>query len=133
MKQSIAYGSRPIRGQEWTADPNEDLPYKRKPKYNTTKKACNAFYDQLTRKDRYTQILGALTEGLSIEDLTKMVLLSKITSGEVNILQFPVLVEPFMIILWYVARQAGVNPIIYDKQNSDLTEDEIKTYMKGGK
>lgn len=133
MNSQLAYGSMPIRGQELAATPGEYRAYKEKPKYNNVKKACEAFYKEVTEEGTYPNLMKSIRQGLSLEDIVKLVLIMKISKGDVAIIQFPVLVEPYMIILWYVSRLAGVEPVIYDTQNSTLTEEEINLFMTGGK
>ena len=133
MNNYLAYGRNPIRGAEWTADPDEYRAYKDKPKFNSIKKATENFYKKIRSKEVYPKLLDAIRNGLALEDAVKMILVMEISRGDVAILQFSLLVEPYLIMLWYISREVGINPIIFDTMNSELTQEEIQLFMTGSK
>ena len=120
-----------VFGAELGKTDENNKPYMGKIKYDSIPKFLQGFYQELLDTKKYANLLKALGNGLPIEDATKIILIVKMGRGEVNFMLFPLYVEPMMIILYYFATKANITPVIYDSQNDELTQEEIKLFMTG--
>lgn len=133
LLNTLATAKPLVFGSELMKEGEGNKLYRAKTKYDSVEKFLRAFYKDLVNNKTYPKLLTALGSGLSIEDATKMILIIKMAKGEANYMLFPLYVEPMMIVLYYWCRKAKIMPIIYDTQNEDLTEEEIKLFFTGGR
>ena len=72
---------RPIPGQSLTNDPNNPYPWEQPPEFTDPQRAMLQIFETLTEKDTLSNTLLALVKGVSVIDISSIVLYTGFLDG----------------------------------------------------
>ena len=115
---------RPIPGQSLTNDPNNPYPWEQPPEFTDPQRAMLQIFETLTEKDTLSNTLLALVKGVSVIDISSIVLYTGFLEGKWNPDVMTLLMEPTMYIIMYLGDQAGINYNMDSKKENNKDEPE---------
>ena len=110
----------PIPGQSLTNSPDSQQPWEQPPKMTNIKEAREKVFLEILKKENLEAIVNLLDEGMSVAEITEMLLFIGFTKGEFNADLMMLLIEPTMYMILALAEGVGIDPNI----NRDDIEDE---------
>ena len=115
---------RPIPGQSLTNDPNNPYPWEPPPEFTDPQRAMLQIFETLTEKDTLSNTLLALVKGVSVIDISSIVLYTGFLEGKWNPDVMTLLMEPTMYMIMYLGDQAGINYNMDSKKENNKDEPE---------
>ena len=115
---------RPITGQSLTNDPNNPYPWEQPPEFTDPQRAMLQIFETLTEKDTLSNTLLALVKGVSVIDISSIVLYTGFLEGKWNPDVMTLLMEPTMYMIMYLGDQAGINYNMDSKKENNKDEPE---------
>ena len=115
---------RPIPGQSLTNDPNNPYPWEQPPEFTDPQRAMLQIFETLTEKDTLSNTLLALVKGVSVIDISSIVLYTGFLEGKWNPDVMTLLMEPTMYMIMYLGDQAGINYNMDSKKENNKDEPE---------
>ena len=85
---------RPMPGQSLTNDPENPLPFEQPPRFVDKSDALEFLFASFVEERKYIALMSALKRGISIMDLTKVLLTSGFQDGMWNYDLMLILIEP---------------------------------------
>lgn len=125
-----------IPGQSLVNSPEEPRPWEQPPMYSNPHVALTSIYDSLLTPESLEGLIGSLHDGVSVLDITSIILYAGFLEGKWSPDVMMLLAEPVMYMIMGFAEQVGIDYIIYDKEVSesedmeDVTVEEISKVMK---
>ena len=115
---------RPIPGQSLTNDPNNPYPWEQPPEFTDPQRAMLQIFETLTEKDTLSNTLLALVKGVSVIDISSIVLYTGFLEGKWNPDVMTLLMVPTMYMIMYLGDQAGINYNMDSKKENNKDEPE---------
>ena len=119
----------PTPGQSLTDIP-KNYPWEHAPQFSTVEDASMKVWEALHNDDTMDKILVLLDAGLTIEEITKVIVFSGFVEGkftpDVGLLLTPIIGDMILAI----GKKAGIKSIKINKAKEDTTQDLIKTVMQ---
>ena len=115
---------RPIPGQSLTNDPKNPYPWEQPPEFTDPQRAMLQIFETLTEKDTLSNTLLSLVKGVSVIDISSIVLYTGFLEGKWNPDLMTLLMEPTMYIVMYLGDQAGINYDMDSKKETNKDEPE---------
>ncbi len=115
-------GSRPMPGQSLTDDPENPNAWEKPPQFTSIDKATEYLFEFMIEEERYMTLIDALEEGMSIMDLTQLVLFEGFRNGKWNPDLMMLLIEPVAYTLMALAERVNVD---YEVDEDDEEDQEM--------
>ena len=125
----------PIPGQSLTNSPDARQPWEEPPIYTNIKEAREAMLLEILKEENLQTIIVLMNDGMSISQLTEMLLFIGFTKGQFNADLMMLLAEPTMYMLLAIAEAVGIEPPInrddlINADEEDLDEEETAEVTK---
>ena len=115
---------RPIPGQSLTNDPNNPMPFERKPEYTSIHSASEYLFGLIIDEENYVPLMQAVAGGEPLSELSQAILFKGFTEGKWNPDLMLLLVEPTIYMFLALAEKLGIDPVIYTDEDEDEMADE---------
>lgn len=115
---------RPIPGQSLTNDPKNPYAWEKPPEFSDPQRGMLQIFETLTEKDTLSNTLLSLVKGVSVIDISSIVLYSGFLEGKWNPDLMTLLMEPTMYMVMYLGDQAGINYTMDSKKETNKDEPE---------
>ena len=115
---------RPIPGQSLTNDPKNPYAWEKPPEFSDPQRGMLQIFETLTEKDTLSNTLLSLVKGVSVIDISSIVLYSGFLEGTWNPDLMTLLMEPTMYMVMYLGDQAGINYTMDSKKETNKDEPE---------
>ena len=115
---------RSMPGQSLTNDPNNPLPFEQPPRFVDKSDALEFLFASFVEERKYIALMSALKRGISIMDLTKVLLVSGFQDGMWNYDLMLILIEPTAYMIMALAERADIDFVIIDPEEDDEATDE---------
>jgi len=113
---------RPIPGQSLTNDPKNPYAWEKPPEFSDPQRGMLQIFETLTEKDTLSNTLLSLVKGVSVIDISSIVLYSGFLEGKWNPDLMTLLMEPTMYMVMYLGDQAGINYAMDSKKETNKDE-----------
>ena len=110
-------------GQSLTDDPENPNAWEKPPQFTSIDKATEYLFEFMIEEERYMTLIDALEEGMSIMDLTQLVLFEGFRNGKWNPDLLMLLAEPLCYMLLAFCERADIDPVIYSEEDDDLADE----------
>ena len=125
----------PIPGQSLTNSPDTQQAWEQPPRTTNIKEARELMFLEILKEENLETIIGLMNEGMSISQLTEMLLFIGFTKGQFNADLMLLLAEPTMYMLLAIAEAVGIEPPInrddlINAEEEDLDEEETAEVTK---
>jgi len=117
---------RPMPGQSLTNDPENPLPFEQPPRFVDKSDALEFLFASFVEERKYIALMSALKRGISIMDLTKVLLTSGFQDGMWNYDLMLILIEPTAYMIMALAERADIDFVVIDPEEDDEADDEEK-------
>lgn len=107
MQESMERG-RPVPGQSLTNDPDQKYNWEKPTEYNNSREANLAIFELLTVPETTSNILESLIGGVSVIDISSIVLYQGFLEGKWNPDLMTLLMEPTMYMIIALAQKADI-------------------------
>ena len=119
----------PVPGQSLTDTPR-NYPWEHAPQYATVEDASMQVWEGLHKKETMEKVVVLLDAGLTVEEITKVIVFAGFVEGKFNpdvgLLLTPIVAKMIMAI----GKKAGVEKIKLGKPKPDETKQLIRTVIK---
>lgn len=125
----------PIPGQSLTNSPDTQQAWEQPPRTTSIKEARELMFLEILKEENLQTIIVLMNEGMSISQLTEMLLFIGFTKGQFNADLMMLLAEPTMYMLLAIAEAVGIEPPInrddlINADEEDLDEEETAEVTK---
>jgi len=125
----------PTPGQSLTNSPDTQQAWEQPPRTTNIKEARELMFLEILKDENLETIIGLMNEGMSISQLTEMLLFIGFTKGQFNADLMLLLAEPTMYMLLAIAEAVGIEPPInrddlINAEEEDLDEEETAEVTK---
>ena len=117
LERNMSAG-RPIPGQSLTNSPDEPRSWEQPPEFTESHKAMLQIFETLTEKETLANILLSLSKGVSVIDLSSIMLYTGFIEGKWNPDLMTLLMEPTMYMIMYLGDKAEINYLMDSKGNN---------------
>lgn len=114
---------RPIPGQSLTEDPDSPQPYVSAPEFTVIQEAIDYIFVTVTEEETYENVMSSIARGVSIMEITQLLLFAGFNEGKWNPDLMLLLAEPTAYMLMGLAERAGI-----DYEITDEDDDEINVF-----
>lgn len=111
---------RPIPGQSLTEDPDTPQPYTSAPEFTIIQEALEYIFVTTTEEGTYENIMSSIARGVSIMEITQLILFAGFNEGKWNPDLMLLLTEPTAYMLMGLAEKAGIDYEITDEQDDEI-------------
>ena len=125
-----------IPGQSLVNSPDEPRPWEQPPTYSNPHVALTSIYDTLLTPESLEGLIGSLHDGVSVLDITSIILYAGFLEGKWSPDVMMLVAEPLMYLIMSFAEQVGIDYIIYDtpisepEDTDDVSVGELSQIMK---
>ena len=125
----------PIPGQSLTNSPDTQQAWEQPPRTTSIKEARELMFLEILKEENLQTIIVLMNDGMSISQLTEMLLFIGFTKGQFNADLMMLLAEPTMYMLLAIAEAVGIEPPInrddlINADEEDLDEEETADVTK---
>ena len=125
----------PIPGQSLTNSPDTQQAWEQPPRTTNIKEARELMFLEILKEENLQTIIVLMNDGMSISQLTEMLLFIGFTKGQFNADLMMLLAEPTMYMLLAIAEAVGIEPPInrddlINAEEEDLDEEETAEVTK---
>ena len=125
----------PIPGQSLTNSPDTQQAWEQPPRTTNIKEARELMFLEILKEENLQTIIVLMNDGMSIAQLTEMLLFIGFTKGQFNADLMMLLAEPTMYMLLAIAEAVGIEPPInrddlINAEEEDLDEEETAEVTK---
>ena len=116
--------------------PDEPRPWEQPPTYSNPHVALTSIYDTLLTPESLEGLIGSLHDGVSVLDITSIILYAGFLEGKWSPDVMMLVAEPLMYLIMSFAEQVGIDYIIYDtpisepEDTDDVSVGELSQIMK---
>ena len=125
MVDRTSFGA-PIPGESLTSSPTKRMPWERPPQFTNITDAVKYLYERLTIDTNLSDIIDMLRKGITVEEVSRVILTAGFSEGKWNNDLLLLLIEPLMYLLYFLSVQSGVDPIFYQEEDYDNEPEEDK-------
>ena len=124
-------GKHAMAGESLTNDPEQPYPWEKPPKYTSVHEATEYLWETFIEPDTYVNLMQAVSDGVSLFDLTRVILTAEFQKGSWNPDLMFMLFEPVMYMIMALAERAEIPMTIYEgDEEDDFEEAELVTTEK---
>ena len=125
----------PTPGQSLTNSPDTQQAWEQPPRTTSIKEARELMFLEILKEENLQTIIVLMNDGMSISQLTEMLLFIGFTKGQFNADLMMLLAEPTMYMLLAIAEAVGIEPPInrddlINADEEDLDEEETAEVTK---
>lgn len=122
--------NNPIPGESLTASPSTPNAWERPPQYTEEDKAMEALYLVLTEKEKLTELIKIIDDGVALDEIAQIVLYKGYTEGQYNPDLMLLMIEPTIYLLIAIADYASIKDyVLYegeeDDPDTDIPDDDV--------
>ena len=117
LERNMSAG-RPIPGQSLKNSPDAPRRWEQPPEFTEPHKAMLQIFETLTEKETLANILLSLSKGVSVIDLSSIMLYTGFIEGKWNPDLMTLLMEPTMYMIMYLGDKAEINYLMDSKGNN---------------
>ena len=125
-------GGRPMPGQSLTDDPDNPPAWEKPPQFTSIDKASEYLFEFMIEEERYMTLIDALEEGMTIMEITQLVLFEGFRNGKWNPDLMMLLIEPVAYTLMALAERVNVDYVV-EEDDEDDQEMLIRTKLSKDK
>ena len=111
--------NRSIPGQSLTNDPENPMPFEKPPQYTDRTEVLENYFEMLTEKETYLNIMGSLEEGVTVMEIVQVLIFQGFKDGLFNPDMMLMVAEPLAYMIAALAERADVDFIIMDDDDDD--------------
>jgi len=120
----------PIPGEGLTSSPDNAKAWERPPQYVDDDKAMEALYLLLTDQEKLPELIKLMDSGVSLEEITQVILYQGYTAGQYNPDLMLTMIEPTLYLLIAIADYAEIKDyVLYvgeeDDPDTKIPDDDI--------
>ena len=115
----------PIPGESLTTSPNTPNAWERPPQYADEDKAMEELYLLLTEKERLTDLIKIIDDGVPLDEIAQVILYRGYTQGQFNPDLMLMMIEPTIYLLIAIADYAQIKDYVLYEGEDDDPETEI--------
>ena len=115
---------RPIPGQSLTNDPNNPMPFERKPEFTSIHSASEYIFSLIIDEENYVPLMQAVAGGEPLSELAQVMLFKGFHEGKWNPDLMLLLIEPVMYMFLALSEKLGIDAVIYTDEDEDEMEEE---------
>lgn len=115
----------PIPGESLTTSPNTPNAWERPPQYADEDKAMEELYLLLTEKERLTDLIKIIDDGVPLDEIAQVILYRGYTQGQFNPDLMLMMIEPTIYLLIAIADYAQIKDYVLYEGEEDDPETEI--------
>ena len=130
MQESMSRG-RPVPGQSLTNDPDEKYNWEKPSEYSNSREANLAIFEILTVPETTSNILESLIGGVSVIDISSIILYQGFLEGKWNPDLMALLMEPTMYMVIAIAQKADIEFKIDSIDEKETGEETLQVLNKG--
>ena len=110
----------PIPGESLTTSPDTPNSWERPPLYTTQEKAMEELYLLMTEKERLTELVKIIDDGVPLDEIAQVILYKGYTEGQYNPDLMLIMIEPTLYLLIAIADYAGIKDyVLYEGEDDD--------------
>ena len=110
----------PIPGESLTTSPDTPNSWERPPLYTTQEKAMEELYLLMTEKERLTELVKIINDGVPLDEIAQVILYKGYTEGQYNPDLMLIMIEPTLYLLIAIADYAGIKDyVLYEGEDDD--------------
>ena len=110
----------PIPGESLTASPDTPNTWERPPLYTDENKAMQELYLLLTEKEKLTELIKIIDDGVGLDEIAQIILYKGYTEGQYNPDLMLLLIEPTIYLLISIADYAEIKDyVLYNEEDGD--------------
>ena len=119
-------GKHAMAGESLTNDPEQPYPWEKPPKYTSVHEATEYLWETFIEEDTYINLMQAVKDGVSLFDITRVILTAEFQKGAWNPDLMFMLFEPVMYMIMALAERANIPMTIYEgDEEDDIEESEM--------
>ena len=111
---------RPIPGQSLTEAPDTSQPYVSSPEFTVIQEAIDYIFVTVTEEETYENVMSSIARGVSIMEITQLLLFAGFNEGKWNPDLMLLLAEPTAYMLMGLAERAGIDYKITDEDDDEI-------------
>ena len=129
--ESTTSFNAPIPGESLVSSPDTPNKWERPPAYTTEERAMEELYLVLTEKEKLTELIKIIDDGVALDEIAQIVLYKGYTEGQYNPDLMLLMIEPTIYLLIAIADYADIKDYtLYDGEEDDpdteIPEDNVK-------
>ena len=129
LQEYMGKMDRPTPGQSLTEDPSTKQAYTEKPEFSMVQEATEYIFVTITAEEGpYENIMSSVAGGVSIMEITQLLLFEGFNDGKWNPDLMLLLIEPTAYVIMGLAEKAGIDYVVTQED-----DDEIEAEMFGAK
>ena len=110
----------PIPGESLTTSPDTPNSWERPPLYTTQERAMEELYLLMTEKERLTELVKIIDDGVPLDEIAQVILYKGYTEGQYNPDLMLIMIEPTIYLLIAIADYAGIKDyVLYEGEDDD--------------
>jgi hypothetical protein len=121
LERNMSAG-RAIPGQSLTNSPETPHRWEQPPEFSEPHKAMLQIFETITEKESLANILLSLVKGVSVIDLSSIILYTGFIEGKWNPDLMALLMEPTMYMIMYLGDKAKLDYLMDSKQENNVDE-----------
>ena len=124
--ESTTSFNAPIPGESLVSSPDTPNKWERPPAYTTEERAMEELYLVLTEKEKLTELIKIIDDGVALDEIAQIVLYKGYTEGQYNPDLMLLMIEPTIYLLIAIADYAGIKDYtLYQGEEEDDPDTEI--------
>jgi|TARA_R100001460_G_C3509206_1_gene171298 hypothetical protein len=124
--ESTTSFNAPIPGESLVSSPDTPNKWERPPVYTTEERAMEELYLVLTEKEKLTELIKIIDDGVALDEIAQIVLYKGYTEGQYNPDLMLLMIEPTIYLLIAIADYAGIKDYtLYQGEEEDDPDTEI--------
>ena len=120
LQEYYAKMDRPMPGESLTEDPEAPQPYTSTTEFSVPQEAIDYIFDEMTNEENYSELIESLMDGVTVMELTRLILFSGFNEGKFNPDLMVILIEPTAYLIMGLAERAGVEYTVMADDEEDM-------------
>ena len=118
--EEVTSFNAPTPGESLTTSPDTPNSWERPPLYTTQEKAMEELYLLMTEKERLTELVKIIDDGVPLDEIAQVILYKGYTEGQYNPDLMLIMIEPTIYLLIAIADYAGIKDyVLYEGEDDD--------------
>jgi len=118
--EEVTSFNAPIPGESLTTSPDAPNSWERPPLYTTQDRAMEELYLLMTEKERLTELVKIIDDGVPLDEIAQVILYKGYTEGQYNPDVMLLMIEPTLYLLIAIADYAGIKDyVLYEGEDDD--------------
>tara|TARA_R110000772_G_scaffold40476_2_gene94764 strand:- start:87 stop:677 length:591 start_codon:yes stop_codon:yes gene_type:complete len=118
--EEVTSFNAPTPGESLTTSPDTPNSWERPPLYTTQERAMEELYLLMTEKERLTELVKIIDDGVPLDEIAQVILYKGYTEGQYNPDLMLIMIEPTIYLLIAIADYAGIKDyVLYEGEDDD--------------